>query len=111
MSCSFAFFSTALPWEKMEPFLDRRAIQDTNESSSDRLIKEGRPLCATPLLFFQFQGRPLRHPNWAASSPGGPYSLALQESRYWLRKHRSVMPVDSGRWFTYLVCLMGLKNP
>src|ERR1700730_18497728 len=49
---SFAFYSTAFPCNKVERFPASTSIQDTNEPSSDRLIEEGRPLYAVPLLFF-----------------------------------------------------------
>ena len=79
------------------------AIQDTDESSSDRLIEEGRPLLRRLSFFVVLKtagpfveiGRLLRLTVH--------FPLVLRESGYWLRKHRSDMPVDSQGSFAYFV--------
>ena len=86
-------------------------IQDTDEPSSDRLIQEGRPHMRRLSFFFDL-GISRRWPKWAPSLPDGPFFAGLlHESRYWLRKHRIDMLVDSGRLFDYFVIEFELENP
>ena len=95
----------------MERFLAWTAIQDTDESSSDRLMEEGRPLLRRLSFFFDFI---VVHPATQIGQLDRltfQFPLVLHESRYWLRKHRSDMPVDSGGLFAYLECGIGLENP
>jgi hypothetical protein len=86
------------------------AIQNTDEPSSDRLIQEGRPHMRRLSFFFDI-GTPHLRPNWAPS-PDARFSRGfLHKSRYWQRKHRIDMLVDSQRWFDYFVFEFGLENP
>jgi hypothetical protein len=39
------------------------------------------------------------------------FPMVLQENRYWLRKHRNDMPLDSHGAFAYFVCVFVLGNP
>lgn len=49
---------------------------------------------------------------WAPSSPEVPLPDGFEhESRYWLRKHRNDMLVDSQRLIDYFVIELGLENP
>ena len=105
------FFCGVYPTKKVERFPARMAIQDTDEPSSDRLIQEGRPHMRRLSFFFQFRIS-RSSVNWAPSSPEVPLpDGSVHESRYWLRKHRNDMLVDSQRLIDYFVIELGLENP
>lgn len=100
------------PTKKVERFPAWMAIQDTDEPSSDRLIQEGRPLMRRLSFFFRFRDRLLRHLTWPPSTPEALFPPGFpQGNRYWLRKHRIDMPVDSQGPFDYFVFVIGLENP
>lgn len=108
----FRFFFCAIhPTKKVERFLACMGIQDTDEPSSDRLIQEGRPHTRRPSFFFDsgisrggLIGAPFLHED---PLPTG----FVQKSRYWLRKHRIDMLVDSQRLIDYFGIEFGLENP
>ncbi len=98
--------------KKLERFPARVVIQDTDEPSSDRLIQEGRPRMRRLSYFFRFWDRFLRPPDLPPSTPEARFSPGfLHGTRYWLRKHRMDMPVDSQGSFDYFVFVIGLENP
>jgi hypothetical protein len=99
------------PAKKMERFPARMAIQDTDEPSSDRLIQEGRPHLRR-LSFFSDFGIVYPTTGTGRLPAGGPiFPGFLKGSRYWLKKHRMDMPVDSQGSFDYFVFVIGLENP
>lgn len=105
------FFCGVYPIKKVERFHAWMGIQDTDEPSSDRLIQEGRPHMR-PLSFFSDFGISSRWPECAPSLSKVPFSSGfLHKSRYWLRKHRIDMLVDSRGAFDYFGIEFGLENP
>jgi hypothetical protein len=70
----------------------------------------GRTCGASP--FFSDLGISHRRLNWAPSSPEVRFFDGfLLEIRYWLRKHRIDIPMDSQGWFAYFGFVIGLENP
>jgi hypothetical protein len=112
MSDFFAFSLMVSSWQKMERIPEGTAIQDTDESSSDRLIAEGRPFLRRLSFFLTLRDWPPARSYFGLfPHPMFQPFLVLSKSRYWLKKHRSDMLVDSGGLFAYLVCVIGLENP
>jgi hypothetical protein len=100
------------PSKKVERFPAWKAIQDTDEPSSDRLIQEGRTHMRRLSFFSRFRDRFPRRLNCPLSTPEARFPHGfLKESRYWLKKHRLDMPVDSQGPFDYFVFVIGLENP
>ena len=98
--------------KKLERIPARAVIQDTDEPSSDRLIQEGRPRMRRLSFFFRFWDCFPRPLDWPPSTPEARFSAGfLHGIRYWLRKHRMDMPVDSQGSFDYFVFVIGLENP
>jgi hypothetical protein len=95
----------------VERFPTPKAILDTDEPSSDRLIQEGWPLLRRLSFFFRLGGPQCRDLNWACSSRDVPFARFLQENGYCLEKHRLDVPLDSQVPLAYFVGVIRLENP
>jgi len=74
-------------------------------------FRRGGRTCDASPIFFDF-GIPHCRLNWAPSSPEVPLPDGfVHECRYWLRKHRIDIPMDSQGWFAYFGFVIGLENP
>jgi len=75
-------------------------------------FRRGGRTCDASLFFSDYGIVFPRHRGWPPSTLEALFAPGfLQGSRYWLRKHRIDMPVDSQGPFDYFVSVIGLENP
>ena len=106
----FRFFFNGPLQKIVERFLPPKAILDTDEPSSDRLIQEGWPLLRR-LPFFSVWRPLMPGLNCEGSSHEGPESQILLGNGYCLKKHRLDVPLDSQGSLAYFECVFRLENP